>query len=103
MSGLEQCDLFNGRPPAQKHSVTSRQAAEAIKQAVPRLQAVVLADLAANGPGTDEELLARTGLAPNTLRPRRVELVLKGLVRDSGRTRPTKSGRSAVLWEVVSP
>ncbi len=28
-------------------------------------------------------------------------LVLKGIVRDSGKTRLTRSGRKAVVWEVT--
>jgi hypothetical protein len=39
-----------------------------------------------------------TGIPPSTYRPRRVECVEFGLVRDSGLTRPTKSGRAAVVW-----
>jgi DNA-binding HxlR family transcriptional regulator len=94
-------DLFDGIPPHQRHSETSRQAAEEIEQSVGRLQALVLAELKTNGRGTDEELMARTGLAPNTLRPRRRELQLKGLVRKSGEERLTRAGRWAVAWEVV--
>lgn len=95
----EQYSLFDGRPPAQRHSVTSVLASEEIEPSVGRLQALVLAELKERGPGTDEELIDRTGLSPNTLRPRRRELQLKGLIRDSGSTRQTRSGRSAVLWE----
>jgi len=95
----ETYDLFGGAPPSVKHSATSVSAAEEIEPSVGRLQALVLAELKTNGPGTDEELMERTGLAPNTLRPRRRELQLKGLVGDSGRRKPTKSGRAAVLWE----
>ena len=38
-------DLFDGIPPHQRHSETSRQAAEEIEQSVGRLQALVLAEL----------------------------------------------------------
>jgi hypothetical protein len=47
---------------------------------------------------TDEEITTRTGLAPNSVRPRRVELVARGLVKDSGMRRPTVSGRQATVW-----
>lgn len=47
---------------------------------------------------TDEEIGERTGLAGNTVRPRRLELEEGGLVCDSGRTRPTQSGRRATVW-----
>ena len=94
-------DLFDGVPPHQRHSETSRQAADEISPSVGRLQAVVLAELKTNGRGTDEELMERTGLAANTLRPRRRELELKGLVRNSGEQRLTRAGKWAVAWEVV--
>ena len=50
---------------------------------------------------TDEEMLAAVQLAPSTGRPRRIELVQRGLVRDSGNIRKTASGRSAVVWTAV--
>ena len=51
---------------------------------------------------TDEEIQAALGInPPGTARARRVGLVASGLVRDSGRTRMTTSGRRAVVWEAV--
>jgi hypothetical protein len=50
---------------------------------------------------TDEELANWTGLPLNSVRPRRLELVEGGWVRDSGRRRPTPTGASATVWEVV--
>ena len=47
---------------------------------------------------TDEEIQRGTGMNPSTQRPRRVELVDAGLIRDSGRTRMTSSRRAAVVW-----
>jgi hypothetical protein len=47
---------------------------------------------------TDEEICDIAGLPGNTVRPRRGELVLAGLVKASGRTRATRSGRQAVVW-----
>jgi hypothetical protein len=38
---------------------------------------------------------------PNTERPRRRELQLNGLVRDSGERRLNRSGRRAVVWEAT--
>lgn len=52
----------------------------------------------ADGPLTDEEIVAATGLSPNAERPRRGELVESGRVVDTGQTRATKSGRKATLW-----
>jgi hypothetical protein len=55
------------------------------------------------GPQTDEAIQEWTGLSPSSERPRRGELVEIGIVRDSGTTAPTHSGRSATRWEMVKP
>ena len=47
---------------------------------------------------TDEEIQTGLDMNPSTQRPRRVELVEQGLLEDSGRTRLTRSRRSAVVW-----
>lgn len=52
-------------------------------------------------PSTDEELQVRLGYPGNTIRPRRRELQQRNLIRDSEDRRPTASGRSAIVWEVV--
>lgn len=49
---------------------------------------------------TDDELEELTGLSHHTVSPRRRELVLAGLVRDSGYRRPTRTGRTAIVWEL---
>jgi len=50
---------------------------------------------------TDEEIQTGLDMNPSTERPRRVELVEQGLLVDSGRTRLTRSRRSAVVWVAV--
>jgi hypothetical protein len=47
---------------------------------------------------TDEEIQATLDMNPSTQRPRRVELVEQGWIKDSGRTRTTRSKRQAVVW-----
>jgi len=47
---------------------------------------------------TDDEIQNALEMNPSTQRPRRVELVDQGLVRDSGATRQTRWGRPAVVW-----
>lgn len=47
---------------------------------------------------TDEEICYRLGMNPSTQRPRRIELERAGLVADSGLTRSTVAGISAVVW-----
>jgi hypothetical protein len=96
---LSSLPLFQRRveaPPFQHGSDTSRQAAQAIAPAAGTLRAKVLAVIT-EAPCTDEEGIQRSGLSPNTWRPRRVELWEAGLVHQAG-TRQTKSGRNAVVW-----
>lgn len=89
------------RPPAQRHSPTSVEAGERIQPNAGTLRAEVLEYLKHCGPSTDEEMQHYMNLNPSTQRPRRIELVRAGLVYDSGQTRPTRSGRSAVVWRAV--
>lgn len=51
---------------------------------------------------TDEEMQQALGIDPNTQRPRRVELHEGGMIADSNKRRPTRSGRGAVVW-VATP
>ena len=51
---------------------------------------------------TDFEIAETLGISSDTARPRRVELRDAGLIVDSGRTRPTRSGHPATVW-IVSP
>jgi len=85
-------------PLFQAHSATSVEAAHKIADAA-ALRAQVLAYLRERIDGaTDEEIQTALSLGGSTQRPRRVELVNRGQVRDSGRRRLTRSGRQAVVW-----
>lgn len=100
-------DLLEPDPPAQRHSATSTDAADAIRPQANRLREVVWEAIRAAGMDglTDEEGIEVTGLSPSTYRPRRCEGVEAGRVVDSGRTRKTRSGRNAAVWvcrEVLS-
>jgi hypothetical protein len=99
-AAMSEYDLFGGQPPHQRHSETSREAAEEIQPKVGHLQGKVFAALRLN-PGTDEELMYRIPMAANTLRPRRRELQLMGLIEDSGYRRKTRAGKYAVIWRVA--
>jgi hypothetical protein len=83
-----------------KGSETSEAAAVAIEPHLGKLQKVVFGYLVTRGPAgaTDEEIQTAMKMGPSTERPRRVELVDRGLVKDSGRTRPTAAGRRAAVW-----
>lgn len=91
--------LFS-QPPAQAHSPTSRGAARQIRPDASRLRGRVLGFLLERGDtgATDEEIQLALAMNPSTERPRRIELVEAGACCDSGRTRPTSSGRKAVVW-----
>ena len=101
-------------PAFQSHSETSHDAAEAIRPNAGTLRRKILDLLTVksynpmdiNGeydPGlTDEEMQSATMMNPSTQRPRRIELQRMGLIQDSGRKRATKSGRKAVVWELVA-
>jgi hypothetical protein len=89
-------------PAFQSHSETSRAAALAMYGKVSELQRTILDWVGASPDGlTDEQIQEVSGMSPNTQRPRRVECVRKGLLRDSGRMRKTRSGRMAVVWGAV--
>ena len=81
-------------------SETSQRAAEELEgRASKTLRARVYRFLLSchNG-ATDEEVQYALDMNPSSQRPRRVELVEAGLVRDAGRTRLTRAGRKAVVW-----
>jgi hypothetical protein len=87
--------------PAQRHSATSKAAADGIKLLAAGLRGKVLSFIDSRGEAgaTDEEISVGTGINPSTARPRRVELATRGLIVKSG-TRRTASGRMADVWMV---
>lgn len=115
---LSQCPLYTGPfhiieqlaslrelqkiAPFQTHSETSLDAAIAIEPICSKLERAVLDFLAMRGDtgATDEELQAALGegYGVSTIRPRRISLVHKKLVKDSQRKRPSKSGRGMTIW-----
>lgn len=85
-------------PPFQRHSDTSRQAAQSIAKNIGPMHERVLAYLKNHPQGaTDEQIIDGTGLG-QTARPRRIELQQRNLIKDSGRYALTRSGRRATLW-----
>ena len=100
--------------PYQPHSDTSRAAADAVTPKLNKQQQELLAAFKSfcveRSPmlsgATDDELmeLAESGklrISINGVRARRVELMRKWLIRDSGRTRLTRSNRLATVWELA--
>ena len=87
-------------PPHQRHSDTSRAAAASVRSSAASIRARVLEYLQRQGPkgATDDEVQRALNLPGSTQRPRRVELIRDGMVRDSGRKRPTSTGRAAAVF-----
>ena len=63
------------------------------------VRAEVMNYLVIHGPSTDVEIQRGLGIVPNTERPRRVELVEGGFVKDSGKVK-RHHGREHILWEI---
>lgn len=80
---------------------TSESAAESVKPSADRLRRMVLDHIIACGGCTDAEGQAALGMDGNTYRPRRWELERAGMVRDSGATRRTASGRMATVYTLA--
>jgi len=88
--------------PYVRHSKTSKRAADSLSgKAVTKDLYRVLQFLRWSGPATDQEIQDGIPMEQNTERPRRIELVRSGFVADSGKTRKTRSGREATVWEAT--
>ena len=89
---------YGGLPPANQ-TETSVAAAQLAVPFFRTLQERVLWLIQEATSGrTNEELSDLTGHPIQSICPRVRELYLKGMIRDSGFTRMTKSGRKAVVW-----
>lgn len=89
--------------PFVQGSDTSKAAAKSVKSSAGVLRVQVLHFLEQQGlwGATDEEVQLALSMNPNTERPRRIELVVAGAVKDSGQRRSTTSGRKAAVWVSV--
>jgi hypothetical protein len=85
-------------PAHQFGSATSLAAAISISGKQSSMHARILRYLAETGGATDEEIQNALDMKSSTERPRRIELVEGGKVRNSGTTKKTASKRSAVIW-----
>lgn len=95
-------DLFEWATsaPYQRHSSTSRAAAESLTgDDLNSLQRLVFDCIKASPDGmTDEQIQRALSMNPSTERPRRIELLRKGLILESETKRKTSSGRNAAVW-----
>jgi hypothetical protein len=90
-------------PLFQRHSLTSRAAAESLpRSTVNACQRKVLEWLADQPDGaTDEQMQLGIPMLPSTQRPRRIELVKQGMIVQSGEGK-TASGRRAAKWRITA-
>lgn len=104
-----QLGLFGAKPqdvqrrplvPHVQGSDTSREAAESMEPHAGTLEARVLEAIrfSCSAGLTDDEVEQLLGLSHQTTSARRRALVIRGLVKDSGRRRKTRSGRNATVW-----
>jgi hypothetical protein len=97
-----QRDLFDPppRPPFARHSATSRLAAASIEKAAKSQRLRLLLWLEERGPegGTQEEAANALRFGRPTACARFYELEQVGLAVKTGRTRPTASGRAAIVY-----
>ena len=99
-SQVERSNPYGDQAPSQPVD-TSEEAADHMKPLTGRLRRLVLTLIKRNQAHgmTDADLEKETGLPRQTVTPRRRELVVMGLVRDSGRRRKSEtSGRSGIVW-----
>lgn len=94
--------LFASPPPSVRGSVTSAAAADSLsRRALNQMHRDLLAYLATQPDGaTDEDMQTALAMNPSTQRPRRIELVRRGLVVKVGEHK-TRSGRRAAAWRVA--
>ena len=94
----------NGLPPHQRHSQTSREAAETIEPKAATLRRMVLDFIRGQGEhgATRQEIEAGLVMSGNTVRPRVCELMEMGLVVETDITRNTPSGRRAFVLRAQS-
>lgn len=87
--------LFEG------HRETSKRAARSMVPHVERLERRVWDAIHVAAGLTSDEVEVQLALPHQTVSARIHSLMRRGNLRDSGRRRPTRSGRQAIVWEAV--
>lgn len=77
---------------------TSREALESIEGVSGEIDKKIVSVIRARTGATDEEVEDQTGMKHQTISANRRHLVERGVLRDSGQRRNTRSGRSAIVW-----
>jgi len=91
---------YRGQPPHVSGSSTSEAAAHEIEPNAASLRGKVLKHIraACQYGCTDDEIEVQLAMKGSTVRPRRRELQLGGLIAESGEQRKTRTNRQAVVW-----
>jgi hypothetical protein len=89
----------NEQLPFIQHSESSRLAARQLTGKAKSLRQQVFDFLKASGPATDKQIQEALSMEGSTQRPRRIELVERGLVVQMGKVMQP-NGRVAVAWGV---
>lgn len=89
--------------PYARGSATSRAAAKSMEPHAPSIRSFVLAAIylstfTGRKGATCDEVEVEIEVPHQTVSARIRELFKAGRIKDSGRTRPTRSGRKAVVW-----
>ena len=94
---------FIDAPPRPVHSgsATSRAAAEQIEPHAGTQRAAILAYIREHDGATRQELCLALNMPNNSVCPRVIELLKMHLIRATTATRPTTSGRAAVVLEAT--
>jgi hypothetical protein len=96
-------DSYNGTPP-HENTETSKEAALMIADKAPSMMGRVFVFIIARGAygATDDEIEVALNFRHQTASARRRELVIKGMIVQSGK-RATRSGRYAAVWIKTPP
>ena len=98
--GGEKYGFYGGTPP-HTDGDTSLEAAIKVVPKVGKQQARVHEAFKRNGPSTDDQLAAATGLPLSSICARRNELRKMGLVVATIRRRKTRQGGTAKVWRLA--
>ena len=84
-----------------RHTDTSRAAVPQSRKAL-LLRSLVFGAIYEGGPMTCDDVARKLSISPLSTRPRLTELRKLGWIKDSGKRRTLDSGKSGIVWEVVS-
>ncbi len=95
-------DLYNGTPPHERKSETSREAAQSIEPVALSLREQVFAEIKRCGDygATCDQIEHSMDGRHQTISARVRELALSGRIFSNGDKRKTRSGRNALVWRV---